>query len=227
MGRRSRSASAEPPAAPRYVLSQGGDRIPRDSQYFFGKAFFSCPLPPVSSLRPLPPPRSFPRGPRAHSLPPAGLPVDGGYDYIWGPEPPRRRPGEAALFPNLRARERAPRPRWGRTGPRHRPLPCALRAPPRGPRPAVRVPSRAGPQEAGGAGQVVGAGRPGERPDPGALSIRPRGGGQQPPRPAPGLRVPRTRRVLSAQLSACQVSSGRSLSGGGKGLLRGRPGGPS
>lgn len=78
---------------------------------------FLLPPFPVSCLRPVPPPRSSRGGPHAHSLPPAGLPVDGGYDYIWGPEPPRPRPGEAVLFLNLHAWERAPGPRW--RGARH------------------------------------------------------------------------------------------------------------
>lgn len=135
VGRPSRSASAEPPTAPRYVLSQGDDRIPQDSQYFFGKAFFSCPLSLLLPPPPAPSPR-LPRGLLAHSLSPAGLPVDGRYDYIWGPEPPRRRPAEATLFPNLHARERAPGPNPGKA------LTSALRAPSsRGRCPAVRVPS--------------------------------------------------------------------------------------
>lgn len=153
MRRPSRSASAGPPAPSRYVLSQGDDRIPQDSQYFFGKALSSCPLSPLLPPPPAPSPL-LPRGPRAHSLPPASLPVDGGYDYIWGPEPPRRRPARAALFPNLHAREQASGLRRGPAG--GEALTSALCAPSSGSRarPSLRSPGT------GGRGQVAGARRP-------------------------------------------------------------------
>lgn len=132
---------AQPPAPSRYVLSQGDDRIPQDSQYFFGKAFPSCPLSPLLPPPPAPSPL-LPRGPRAHSLPPASLRVDGGYDYIWGPEPPRRRPAWAALCPNLQTGERAAGPRWGLAGAEA--LTSARCAPSSGRRrPAMRVASPA------------------------------------------------------------------------------------
>lgn len=124
MKRRSRSASAEPPAAPRYVLSQGGDRIPQDSQYFFGRAFFSCPLSPFSSLRPPRPPRCSRGGcsPIRCRLPASQLTVD---MTIYGDpsSQPRQQPGEASRFPNLNARKRALGPlRTGGLGAILRPL---------------------------------------------------------------------------------------------------------
>lgn len=98
--------------------------FPRGATAFLRTAntFLEKLVPPSPFPSLLPPPRApsslLPRGPHAHSLPPAGLPVDGGYDYIWGPEPPRPRPGEAVLFLNLHAWERVPGPRW--RGARHR-----------------------------------------------------------------------------------------------------------
>lgn len=92
---------------PDMYFPKGTTAFLKTANTFLEKLFSPAPFPLL-----LPPPRApsplLPRGPLAHSLPPAGLPVDGGYDYIWGPEPRRRRPGEAALFPNRRARERAP-----------------------------------------------------------------------------------------------------------------------
>lgn len=82
------------------------------------------------------------------------------------------------------------------------------------------------PREAGGVEQVVGARRPGGSPDPGALSIPPRGlPAAAAPGPRPALSPPPAPSLPPTRLSACQVSSGRSLSSGGKGELRGRPGG--
>lgn len=179
---------AEPPAPSRYVLSQGDDRIPQDSQYFFGKAFPSCPLSPLLPPPPAPSPL-LPRGLRAHSLPPASLRADGGYDYIWGPEPPRRRPAWAALFPNLHPGERASGLRWGRAG--DGALTSARCAPSSGSRrPAIRVPSPAarvtGARGSGTGGRCASS--------PSAAGPRraqhqslppPPGGPQQPPTPAP------------------------------------------
>ena len=218
MGRPSRSASAEPPAAPRYVLSQGGDRIPRDSQYFFGKAFFSCPLSPSppSAPCPRPAPSRGGRAPIRCRLPASQLTVD---MTIYGDRsrrgggrarppcsqtcaPGRGRPGLAGAEP-------------GR-GPDLCPVPSA--PPPPGAR-ALPSGSRAGPARApggrGSVGQVVGARGPGRRQTPALSASRP-GGPWSSGRAGPGLRVPRTRTragpVLPWRLSARQVLSGRSLS---------------
>lgn len=96
---------------PDMYFPRGATAFLRTANTFLEKLVPPSPFPSL-----LPPPHApsslLPRGPHAHSLPPAGLPVDGGYDYIWGPEPPRPRPGEAVLFLNLHAWERAPGPRW-------------------------------------------------------------------------------------------------------------------
>ena len=140
MKRRSRSASAEPPAAPRYVLSQGGDRIPQDSQYFFGRAFFSGPLSPFS-LRPPRPPRCSRGGcsPIRCRLPASQLTVD---MTIYGDpsSQPRQPPGEASRFPNGYARERALGPLPDR-GPGYYPPPSAP------PPPGVHAPALGSPAE--------------------------------------------------------------------------------
>lgn len=96
---------------PDMYFPRGATAFLRTANTFLEKLVPPAPFPSL-----LPPPHApsslLPRGPHAHSLLPVGLPVDGGYDYIWGPEPPRRRPGEAVLFLNLHAWERAPGPRW-------------------------------------------------------------------------------------------------------------------
>lgn len=101
---------------PDMYFPRGATAFLRTANTFLEKLVPPSPFPSL-----LPPPHApsslLPRGLHAHSLPPAGLPVDGGYDYIWGPEPPRPRPGEAVLFLNLHAWERAPGPRW--SGARH------------------------------------------------------------------------------------------------------------
>lgn len=101
---------------PDMYFPRGATAFLRTANTFLEKLVPPSPFPSL-----LPPPRApsslLPRGPHAHSLPPAGLPVDGGYDYIWGPEPLRPRPGEAVLFLNLHAWERVPGPRW--RGARH------------------------------------------------------------------------------------------------------------
>lgn len=97
---------------PDMYFPKGATAFLKTANTFLEKLFSPAPLPPL-----LPPPRApsplLPRGLLAHSLPAAGLPVDGGYDYIWGPEPPSRLPSKAALFLNLRARERALGPSRG------------------------------------------------------------------------------------------------------------------
>lgn len=210
MGLPSRSASAEPPAAPRYVLSQGGDRIPQDSQYFFGKAFSSCPLSP-SSLRPLPPPRASRggRSPIRCRLPPSQLTVD---MTIYGDR--SRRGGGRARPPYFQTCKTG-RGHRGRVRAGAPPVPRADVPPPGSPaEPALSH------RRPGGIGQVVGARRPAEPPDPGALSIRP-GGPQQPSHPAPGPARSLHPPSPSPQLSAGQVSAGCSLSGNSTGAENG------
>ena len=236
MGRPSRSASAEPPAAPRYVLSQGGDRIPRDSQYFFGKAFFSCPLSPSPPSAPCsrPAPSRGGRAPIRCRLPASQLTVD---MTIYGDRsrrgggrarppcsqtcaPGRGRPGLAGAEP-------------GR-GPDLCPVPSA--PPPPGAR-ALPSGSRAGPARApggrGSVGQVVGTRGPGETPDPGALSIPPRGPPEQRPRGARPASSPHPRRpraslaALSSPGVIWTLPFSETQLVHRKGEWRGRPGGRS
>lgn len=157
---------------PDMYFPRGATAFLRTANTFLEKLVPPSPFPSL-----LPPPRApsspLPRGLHAHSLPPAGLPVDGGYDYIWGPEPPRPWPGEAVLFLNLHARERALEPRW--RGARH-----WARVSSYLPEPS---PGRQGPQKS-----LPGAPRsPGNRtggvcthgltrpPDPGVLTVGSRG----------------------------------------------------
>lgn len=139
---RSRSASAEPPAAAQICTFPRGRPHSSRQPILFWKSFFL--LPPFPLLLPPPPAPSplLPRGLLAHSLPPAGLPVDGGYDYIWGPE----QPAGAAAGRGLRFSKpaRQGEGRGASPGPGASVLPSALCAPSsRGSRSGPRVPGRA------------------------------------------------------------------------------------
>lgn len=234
MGRPSRSASAEPPAAPRYVLSQGGDRIPRDSQYFFGKAFFSCPLSPSppSAPCPRPAPSRGGRAPIRCRLPASQLTVD---MTIYG-DRSRRGGGRARPPCSQTCAPGRGRPGLAGTQPGRGPDVCPVPSAP--PPPGAHVlpsgspaePARA-PGGRGNVGQVVGARVPGETPDLGALSIRP---GVPPssrragPGPASSPHPPRAAlaaRGLPGVLWTLPFSKARLVPG--KGELRGRPGGRS
>lgn len=100
---------------PDMYFPKGATAFLKTANTFLEKLFSPAPFPPLLPPPPAPSPL-LPRGPLAHLLLPAGLPVDGGYDYIWGPEQPRRRPGEASRLPNLHSGERAPGPRGVRAG---------------------------------------------------------------------------------------------------------------
>lgn len=130
---------------PDMYFPKGATAFLKTANTFLEKLFSPAPFPPLLPPPPAPSPL-LPRGPLAHLLLPAGLPVDGGYDYIWGPEQPRRRPGEASRLPNLHSGERAPGPRGVRAGAEA--LSSALCPPPSAtPPPRVHAPPLGSPVE--------------------------------------------------------------------------------
>ena len=146
-GRRARGEAAEPECERRAACCSQICTFPRGRPHssrqpiLFWKSFFLRPPFPLLPPPPAPSPL-LPRGLLAHSLPPAGLPIDGGYDYIWGPE----QPAEAAAGRGLpfSKRVRQGEGTGASPGPGARVLPSALCAPSsRGSRSGPRVPSRA------------------------------------------------------------------------------------
>ena len=146
-GRRARGEAAEPECERRAACCSQICTFPRGRPHssrqpiLFWKSFFL--LPPFPLLLPPPPAPSplLPRGLLAHSLPPAGLPVDGGYDYRWGPE----QPAEAAAGRGLpfSKPERQEEGTWASPdrGPRCYPPPSAP------PPPRVHAPALGSPAE--------------------------------------------------------------------------------
>lgn len=207
---------AEPPAPSRYVLSQGDDRIPPDSQYFFGKAFPSCPLSPLLPPPAAPSPR-LPRGLRAHSLPPASLRLT--VDMTIYGDPSRRgggRPGPPCFQTCTPGRGRRGFA-GAEPGRRRCPLPSApppLRAgtpPLESPAPPPKS------QEPGGAGQVAGVRRPLSRWTPArsaSVSLHSPPGVPSSLRARhPGPSAQGIRPALPNSLSRTRCLPGRSLSG--------------